>query len=494
MRLLLLTALLAAALLFDRASAAVDGNVRVSVGNSGSQLAGSSGSASSSSSLDASGEVVAFESVGTAADGDANGTSDIYVRLVADDRTELISSTPRATSGNNASTHPSITDDGRFVAFQSLATDLVASDGNNLPDIYVKDRADATMLRVSTAPDGGDANGASTAPAISPDGSTVAFCSSASNLVSGDDNGESDVFLFDIIQHSITRIAPDSDEPAPEGGCRRVAVSSGGQSVVFSYSVTNKEGGSVSQVYLHDRSTGSVKLISASGGAPGDGSSGLNGLAISADGDVVAFDSTATNLVGDDRNGLADVIVWTSATEGLSRVSANEAGEEGNGDSGTLGLALSGDGRWLAFSSAASNLLDGDVNRASDVFRLNLESRDLTLASADVGDLAPNGPSYSPDVSNDGSIVAFTSLATNVVTSDRNRQPDVFIRGGSFPEIASRRNDPPVTPTLDPAFAPVVTGNGGGGLPGWVLVAIAAGALAAALIAVWYATGRRPEA
>ena len=494
MRPYLFLAALALALTLVPASAAITGNVRVSVGNSGGQLAASSGSTTSSPALDSSGELVAFESLGAAADGDANGTQDIFVRITGADRTELISSTPGSRSGNNASTHPSMTDDGRLVAFQSLASDFVPSDGNDMPDVFVKNREDGTMLRVSAAADGGDTNGPSTAPALSPDGSVVAFCSAATNLVAGDENGAADVFVSDLAQGSISRITPEGVNVTPDGGCHRVGVSAGGQFVAFAYSSRGSDGEQISQVYLHNRSSGETKLVSAFNGAPGNGSSGVFGLAISDGGSIVAFDSAATSLVDGDRNDISDVFVWDASTGEIRRASVAAGGSEGNGDSGSLGLGLSGDGGWLAFSSAASNLLPGDVNQASDVFRLEVASGTLTLASADVSDRAPNGPSYSPDVSDNGIVVAYVSLATNIVTSDRNRQPDVFLRGGSFPEIAGRRDDPGETPTLDPAFAPVEIREDNGGLPAWLVIAIAAAGVAAALAAIWFVTGRRPEA
>jgi hypothetical protein len=157
-------------------------------------------------------------------------------------------------------------------------------------------------------------------------------------------------------------------------------------------------------------------------------------------------------------------------------------------------VGLSGDGRWLAFSSLASNLLPGDTNQAADVFRLDRESGKLTLASADVSDRAPNGPSYSPDVNNNGSVVAFVSLATNIVYSDRNRHPDVFLRGNAFPEIAGVRDDPGEMPTLDPAFAPVRLDESGRGVPVWAVVTAAVAGVLAALVAVSFLMGRRPEA
>jgi hypothetical protein len=128
------------------------------------------------------------------------------------------------------------------------------------------------------------------------------------------------------------------------------------------------------------------------------------------------------------------------------------------------------------------------------VVRADLQEGGLTMASVDVSDRAPNGPSYSPDVSDDGQTVSFASLATNIVFSDRNRQPDVFVRGGEFPAAAGVGDAPGGTATPDPAFIPPAQDNDDDGLSSWVVLVGAVALGVAALVGLWVLLGRRPEA
>jgi Tol biopolymer transport system component len=211
------------------------------------------------------------------------------------------------------------------------------------------------------------------------------------------------------------------------------------------------------------------------------------------DGSLVAFDSTATDLVDGDTNEASDVFLWSAETGEVTRASQLPDGQEGNSDSGTMGLNISGDGNWIVFSSLANNLLPGDANLSADVFRLDRSTGAITLVSADVFDRSANGPSYSPFVSDDGNTVAFTSLAGNVVINDRNRNPDVFLRTDNFPEVAGTGEVPSASPG-DPALGlPPPTGDDGG-VPGWALVAAIVAGVIAALAAGSYLLGRKPAA
>src|SRR5204863_349490 len=210
------------------------------------------------------------------------------------------------TEGNDASLGSALSADGRFVAFDSAATDLVAGDTNGVADVLVHDRQTGTTERVSVASGGGtqgngNSGGFFSFPALSADGRLVAFQSDATNLVAGDTNGTTDVFV-------------------------------------------------------HDRQTGTTERVSvASGGTEGNGFSA--GLALSADGRFVAFHSTATNLVAGDTNGKTDVFVHDRQTGTTERVSVDSDGTQGNGPS--AGAALSADGGLVAFHGTATNLVAG---------------------------------------------------------------------------------------------------------------------------------------
>src|SRR5947199_269171 len=231
-----------------------------------------------------------------------------------------------------------------------------------------------TTERVSVASGGTEANGASLSSALSADGRFVAFDSAATDLVAADTNGVSDVFV-------------------------------------------------------HDRQTGATERVSvASGGAQGDGSSGLIGFAfpppLSADGRFIAFVSSATTLVAGDTNGAADVFL-TARQAGTTRLCSAGSGGGAHGTGHRRGFtlfpALSADGRFVAFQSAATNLVAGDTNGATDVFVHDRQTGTTERMSVASGGAQGNGSSAGPALSAAGRFVAFRSTATNLVTADTNR-------------------------------------------------------------------------
>lgn len=468
--------------------ATAEGTLRVSTDEAGNGFTSGSGSMAAPSAFNDSADLVAFESLMPFSPEDVNGAADIFVRTISSGTNALASSTPAGTAGNNASTNPSMSADGRFVAFQSHASDLIDADTNGAQDIFIRDLNSPGAVRLS--PPGVEPNGTSSAPSMSRDGRVVAFCSTASNLVDGDDNGIADLFVATSSGEDMQRIDP-TDEPA--GGCARTAINADGSVVVFS-SLVSDESGPVGQVFRHDRQTGETVRVSSAGGAPGNGGSGLLGLSLSDDGAVVAFDSSASDLVDDDQNDTSDVFAWESGSREVSLVSRDSNGEEGNRASGGLGVAVSGDGNWIVFGSEADNLLPGDANLAADIFRIERSSGAVTLVSADPGGNAANGPSYSPAVSSDGSTVVFASLAFNVHFGDRNKNPDVFIRTGDFPDTAGSGTPPSPTEPGDPVFDAPPGNDDDGGVPSGITIAIVALLAVGALAGGWYLLGRRPQA
>jgi Tol biopolymer transport system component len=481
-----LAALLAA---FSVSSVAIGGaseSLQISITNGGIRLLSASGSASRPPSVSADGALVAFETMGAGVRADTNGTADVYVRDHAEGTTTLVSRNPRGAAGNGASSAPSLSNDGGAVAFQSLAGNLVDGDGNGAADVFVRPAAGEDLVRVSSAAGGGDADGASGAPSLSGDGSTVAFCSAAANLVDGDDNGAPDAFVADVESGALERIAPPTDAPAG-GGCVRTAVNSDGSIVALTHlGSTGDDTGGVAQVFVHYRTEGETTQITT-----GQASSGLAGLSISDDGRIVAFDSAADDITEDDSDEFADVFAWDRDSGGVTLVSRPQGGGQANGESGSFGVGLSGDGRWVVFGSAASNLLEGDANGSADVFRLDREEGALSIASVDINGRAAGAPSYSPDANEDGTVVAFTSLANNITLGDRNKQPDVFLRPGDFPDVAGSGEAQGGTPT--PTSITGVPRDDDGGSP-WLAIGVLAMAAAACAAGGYYWLGRRPAA
>jgi Tol biopolymer transport system component len=344
---------------------------RVSVDSGGA----ASNNGSYQPSISADGRYVAFQS--TASDlvgGDTNGVSDVFVRDRVAGTTQRVSVDSGGAQADGGSYLPSISADGRYVAFLSYATNLVGGDTNGISDIFVRDRQSGTTERVSVGPSGAQGNADSYgAPSISADGRYVAFLSNARNLVSGDTNSAPDVFVRDRQSGTTERASVDSSGVQGDGPSASCAISADGRCVVFQSSATNLVPGDtngVSDVFVHDRQSGITERVSvASGGAQGNGSSYSPSVpAISADGRTIAFVSYASDLVGGDANGAADVFVRDRQSGTTGRVSVDSGGAQGNGSSGYFGCAISADGRFVAFASDASNLVSGDSNAHSDVF------------------------------------------------------------------------------------------------------------------------------
>ena len=332
--------------------------------------------------------------------------------------------------GNGESHSPAISGDGRFVAFDSLATNLVPGDLNGVRDVFLHDRQTGTTKRVSVDSSGLEGDGRSGSPAISQDGRFVVFVSLADNLVSGDTNTEDDVFVHDCLTGCTTLVSVDSFGVQANGGCGVVAgaVSADGCVVCFGSSATNlvaSDTNGVNDVFVHDRQTGSTTRVSLrSSGAQGNGSSPVG--VISGDGRFVALISVATNLVARDNNGSMDVFVHDRQTARTRRVSVDSAGGEGNSDSHHP--SISSEGRLVSFESWSDNLDSGDQNRSQDVFVHDRQTSMTTRVSVDSSGQEGDDNSGRPAISGDGRLVTFVSLASNLVPGDTNGDLDIFVR------------------------------------------------------------------
>ena len=323
--------------------------------------------------------------------------------------------------------HPSVSADGSRVAFASLATNLVANDSNFATDVFVHDRTSATTICASVDASGAPANGISWFPAISGNGGFVAFTSLADSLVAGDTNGKFDVFVRDLAAGQTMRVSVDSSGAQADLSLSLVAISSDGRIVAFDGDATNLVSGDsngVSDVFVHDRLTGQTTCVSLDPtGATGNGES--TGPSISADGRFVAFASFASNLVAGDANGAVDVFVHDRQTGQTVLASVDASGTQGDNDSSYP--ALSADGLVLAFESLASNFAAGDSNAQTDVFVRDLQSGQLQLVSVAAGGAPGAGLSAGASISGNGRYVSFYSASTDVVPGT-GFGPHVFVR------------------------------------------------------------------
>jgi Tol biopolymer transport system component len=386
------------------------------------------------SAVSADGRCVAFCSdAANLVPGDTNAARDVFVRDLQTGTTERVSLSSAGLQADNGSglANVAISADGRFVAFESLASNLVAGDTNVSCDIFVRDRQSGTTERVSVASGGAQGTGGlSIRPSISADGRFVAFASDATNLVPGDTNGKSDVFVHDRQSGTTERISVDSTGLQGNGNSYQPSISASGDSVAFLSYATNLVGGDTNfsaDIFVRDRQNGTTERVSvSSAGAQGLGTSVQP--SISADGRYVAFHSVCANLVGGDTNDFGDVFVRDRQNGITERVSLSTGGLQGNQSSGYHGVAISADGRCVAFQSDASNLVAGDTNGHSDIFVHDRQSGTTERVSVDASGAQGDLDSSYGSISATGRFVAFDSGAGNLVAGDTNGVLDVFLR------------------------------------------------------------------
>ena len=349
----------------------------------------------------------------------------------ATETTKRVSVGPGGVQGNWASEFPAISANGRFVTFYSKASNLVSGDTNLHSDIVVRDRRTGTTERVSVGPDGVQGNGdVGEESAISADGRFVAFASQATNLVPGDTNNEADVFVRDRSSGTIERVSVGPAGVQANAGSRQLAISPDGRFVAFYTYASNLVRGDTNggyDVFLRDRKWGITRRVSVGpNGVQGDKDCGY--ATISADGRLIAFSSAASNLVRNDTNRRIDIFVRDRQTRVTERVNVGPSGVQANGDSSSQQPpAISADGRFVAFVSDADNLVRGDTNGAADIFVRDRRKGTTRRVSVGPGGLQGNGFSFMPAISSDGRFVSFASTATNLVPGDTNGAADIFV-------------------------------------------------------------------
>jgi Tol biopolymer transport system component len=338
--------------------------------------------------------------------------------------TRQVSLTTRGTDPVRDSTigANSISADGRYVAFSSDDGNLVKGDRNKYQDVFVRG---GTTVRASVDTGGGDPNGYSSDPSISADGRYVAFQSAASDLVAADGNGFLDVFVRDLVFGTTVRASVDTAGEDPDADSFVWSNSADGRYVAFMSKASDLvagDGNSSLDVFVGDLVAGTTvrASVDTGGGDPDDVSYIPS---ISADGRYVAFWSHASDLVAGDGNGYPNVFVRDLVAGTTVRASVDTGGGDPNGDSHTP--SISTDGRYVAFYSVASDLGKGDGNGFFDVFVRDLATETTVRASVDAGGGDPNEGSFQPSINADGRSVAFQSFASDLVQDDGNGTYDV---------------------------------------------------------------------
>ncbi|MFC5831836.1 S8 family serine peptidase [Nonomuraea insulae] len=287
--------------------------------------------------------------------GDTNGVSDSFLYDRQTGTAEMISVSSDGTPGDDLSGAPRVSADGRYAVFDSMASNLVPGDTNESNDVFLRDRQTGTTERISVAQDGTQVTGNAREATISADGRYVTFQASTPDLVPGDDNGEMDSYLLDREARTLKRITG----PYPDTSTDGPVISADGTALAF----TNGVG--LGEIYVHDLASGKSDLVSVT--VDGQGTRALTfAPSLSGDGGKVAFYSDSGALVSGDTNQLSDVFLRDVAAGTTTRLSAAPGGVEGDGRS-TL-PSISEDGRYVTFESTSANLAEGDTNRRSDVF------------------------------------------------------------------------------------------------------------------------------
>ncbi len=367
----------------------------------------------------------------------------------------LASTDASGIQGNGNSRRSALSADGQFVAFESDASNLVVGDANGAQDIFLKNLDTGVVRLVSTASDGAQGVGHSSFGGISADGRFVAFNSPATNLVAGDANGQVDVFVKDLATGAVTLASVAADGTRGDGGSVAGSASGGalsadGRFVAFQSDTTNLVAGDTNgqpDVFVKDLATGAVTLASSAGdGTLGNGGSfvgGTSGGGISADGRFVGFASSATNLVAGDANGTQDVFVKDLATGAVTLASATADGIQAAGrGASSAGGSISGDGRFVAFQTLANNLVPGDNGISYDVFIKDVQTGALTRVS--VAADGTQGNSFitdGPSISADGGSVAWATFS-KLDPADTYSGIDLYVAPVRFPADTV----PPATP------------------------------------------------
>jgi Tol biopolymer transport system component len=426
-RLVAITAL-AGLLPAGSALAAASGDlVLVSVTEDGT---GANASSANGLSVSDNGRYIAFATMASNLDPrDSDREVDIYVKDLITGDLKLASVAKDGTKANSLSMRPVISGDGTQVAFPSAADNLSPDDTDGYFDLYVKNLVTGDLTLASVNGDGTKADGNVTGTDISGDGTVVAFSSTATNLPDAPGDNESHVYVKNLDSGAVVRVDGGTlQRPDEQSGGSEPSISTDGGIVAFATDadgLDERDTDRHSDVYVRNLGDGSIQLASDSAaGVKADASSGHPSL--SGDGSRVAFQTSAGNLIADDTDGESDVYVKDLDEE--STILASVGSDGANSDRSAGYPALSSDGAHVAFSSDATNLGIATDALVNQVYRKDLATGALQPASVTDDGIAADYLAIDPATSADGGVVAFTSQATKLVATDNKTWADVFAK------------------------------------------------------------------
>ena len=316
-----------------------------------------------------------------------------------------VSTDAAGTQGNGTSSGTAFSPDGSKIAFSSTASNLVPGTPDGGSYLFLKDLTTGAITLVTAGGLGIQFNLHSFAPVFTPDGSKIAFVTTGGDL-----------FIKDLTTGATTLIVD-------AGSITGAVFSPDGSKVAYASSNANQGHNTYRgyEIFLKDLTTGATTLVAGTNGTD----FGSSSPKFSPDGSKIAFDSD-TRLVAGDTFASHDVFIKDLITGVITRVSVDAAGAPGN--SSSSGAKFSPDGSSIAFTSMASNLVAGDTNNASDIFVKDLATGAVTRVSVDAAGAQVNDSSRAPVFSPDGSKIAFYSEASNLVPGDTNGTFDVFVK------------------------------------------------------------------
>ena len=399
-----------------------------------------------------------------------------------------ISNNTNGLLSNGRAYQPDISRNGQYVVYESEATDLISGDTNGEGDVFLYSVASGNINRVSEPFAVGEPNGWSREPSISETGNYIAFTSDADNLIAGDTNGFSDIFVFSQTTQQLRRVSIASDDSQADLFSNNPAISGNGRFVVFMSFATNLVNPppptfSQFQVYLHDRNPdldavwdepGQILTIPVSINNNGDLANDFAGfrgrVAVSDDGMTIAFVSSATNLVANDMNGVDDVFIHRRDPDNNNipdepglvetiRVSVSSLGNEGDLDS--FDVQISADGDLIVFNSNATNLVPNDTNGRADVFVYNRPFGTTTRVSVSSSGAENPGGGQVPDISANGRYITFHANDSTLVNPTCATMLDCVYRHDHITgQTQLITYQPDGTPSWGHTYQPVVSSGG----------------------------------
>ncbi len=384
--------------------------------------------------ISSDGTALAFASRATNLDpADTDSVLDVFLRDMGAGQTELASQSPvePPVNANGESRDPAISADGRYVAFSSFGTNIDPAATDNRSDVFVRDtQTGVTVLASREGESGPEGDDGSVHPSISADGRYVAFESEAENLVATDGDGQPDVYVRDLVANTTTLVSVHNDGSNVGGFPAEPSISGDGTRIAFDVDISYRGGddNGLNDIYVRDLAADETLLVSRADGSSevGDGDSRVP--EISADGGSVAFESTADNLTDDGASPVQQVFVRTIDGDQTVLASRADGANGATGNAEAREPAISGDGTVVAFQSDSSNLDPDKTSTTTQVFVRDLEALDTDVGSRATDGSVANNSSNSPDLSDDGTYIGFRSSGTNLDPGAINSRPDVFHR------------------------------------------------------------------